>query len=773
MPELQTINFTVDSELLRELGERLVGRQYIALAELVKNSFDADATRVEIRIQDDSIEVSDNGHGMTKGDFVSRWMRVGSTHKVQEMTSPVLKRRLTGSKGVGRLAVQFLASELELTSVPNGRRLPEGSTRQELFAMVDWDTAVQAGELTRATALYEMRQPNNVAFPLQQPHGTKVTLKGLKHEWNPNEFQNLAREIWFLQPPFRSLTGTSDIEDASFEVDLCSPDPDAATLFNTQMARILELYTSRVVGRLLPKDDSDMPKNDSDMLKDGSDMLKDGSDMLKDGSDNRPLQRELSLSLELEGQPTKPYNFPVPVRGDDSCLIDGLDFEVRIFTLQYRQPYGIPVQQARDYMTQWGGVHIYDAGFRIPYAGPAADWLNLEFDHSHRLTQSQLLPADLNVRMGLNFLPTNSRVLGVVNIDTTREARMAAFNEVPPGQHLQIQVSRDRLVSNGAFHQLQDAVRFALDYYATRLAALRLTEKATQRKVGASGFLVRNVWDVLEKHESEIPSKVATEIRGELDKTVEFLREQADWTRSQSGLLGAMATVGSTAIAFDHQLNQQLGVLEHHAESLDNLVGANPGIREAIGPIAANIKNWIQGVRETRAIFSPITDERNRTTVARFRAKPLVQSMADNMRAILRGVRVDVSEIDRDMLLPNASYPIWMAIFHNLLLNASNAMLDSATKQMAVSSAMSGKDRAIRVQDTGVGMDLNKAESLFQPLKRGLEISAERRALGYGGTGLGLAIVRLLATDLGATVRFTRPEAPFSTCFEFAWREES
>ena len=58
--ELQTINFTVDSELLRELGERLVGRQYIALAELVKNSFDADATRVEIRIQDDSIEVSDN-----------------------------------------------------------------------------------------------------------------------------------------------------------------------------------------------------------------------------------------------------------------------------------------------------------------------------------------------------------------------------------------------------------------------------------------------------------------------------------------------------------------------------------------------------------------------------------------------------------------------------------------------------------------------------------------------------------------------------------------
>ena len=752
MSELQSINFTVDSELLRELGERLVGRQYIALAELVKNSFDADATRVEIRIQDDSIEVADNGHGMTKEDFMSRWMRVGSTHKVQEMTSPVLKRRLTGSKGVGRLAVQFLASELELNSVPNRQRPSQGTTGQELYALVDWDTAVQAGELTQATALYELRQLGSVSFPLQKPHGTRVTLRKLKHEWNPKEFEDLAREIWFLQPPFRSLTGTSDIEDASFEVDLRSPDPDAVTLFNTQIARILELYTSRVVGKLLPKDDSCLPK---------------------DKSESKPFTRELSLSLELEGGRTQPYKLSLPVRGDEPCLIDSLDFEVRIFTLQYRQPYGIPVQQARDYMTQWGGVHIYDAGFRIPYAGPAADWLNLEFDHSHRLTQSQLLPADLNVHMGLNFLPTNSRVLGVVNIDTTHEARMAALNDVSSGQHLQIQVSRDRLVSNEAFHQLQDAVRFALDYYATRLAALRLTEKASQRKVSTSSFLVSDVWDVLEEHESEIPVKVATELRVALDKTVESIREQADWTRRQSGLLGAMATVGTTAIAFNHQLDQQLGVLEYHADSLDNLVDVDPDIRETIGPIVASIKTWIQDVRDTRAIFSQITDERNRKEVTRFRARPLFQSMAENMRPILRGVRVDVSEVDRDMLLPNATFPIWMAIFHNLLMNASNAMLDSETKRIAVSSHMSCRDRAIRFHDTGVGIDLDKAESLFKPLIRGLEISAERRALGFGGTGLGLAIVRMLAADVGATVRFTRPKAPFSTCFELAWQEES
>ena len=744
-PDLREIHFTVDSELLRELGERLVGRQYIALAELVKNSYDADASKVEIRIQDDCIEVSDNGHGMTYEDFKGRWMRVGSTHKVKEVTSPELHRPLTGSKGVGRLAVQFLASELELTSVPKKTRVPEGPMPRELYVMIDWETAIQAGELTQATALYDLNEPQGTVFPIGRPHGTTVTLKKLKHEWNPKEFEALARDIWFLQPPFRSLTGTTNGEASGFEVDLFAQDPKTVTLFNTQISRILELYSSRIVGKLLPHNDSEKRSN----------------------------KRKVQLSLELEGQQTPIHDFQVPVRGDDRCLIDSLNFEIRIFTLQNRQPYGIPVQQARDYMHEWGGVHIYDSGFRIPYAGPDSDWLRLEFDHAHRLTHSRLLPDDLNVSMGLNHLPTNSRVIGVVNIDTAYEAKVASRNQSPSGQYLQIQVSRDRLVGNDAFRQLRDTVRYALDYYSTRLAVLRMEEKVATKKVGMPESLVEGVWNVLEQHEDEIPKAVATQLRTELEKTIDSIREQSEWTKSQSGLLGAMATVGATSIAFDHQFNQQLGVLEHHAATLDNAIKTNSDLKKSIGSVTNRIKKWIQDARETRTIFSPISDERNRTTVSRFKAKSLVESMAGNMQAMLRGVKVEVSGVDRDLLLPETSYPVWMAIFYNVLMNASNAMLDSDSKRISVSSFKSGQRRGIRVQDTGVGIDLDKADDLFEPLKRGLEISQERQALGYGGTGLGLAIIRMLATDLKADVRFTKPVTPFNTCFEIAWSEES
>ena len=117
---MKVIQFTVASELLRELGEALVGQPHIALAELIKNSYDADATRVVVRITDDLIEVSDDGHGMTFDEFKSFWMRIGSQHKRESRTSRLLGRPITGSKGVGRLSAQFLGDELELITGAQG-----------------------------------------------------------------------------------------------------------------------------------------------------------------------------------------------------------------------------------------------------------------------------------------------------------------------------------------------------------------------------------------------------------------------------------------------------------------------------------------------------------------------------------------------------------------------------------------------------------------------------------------------------------------------------
>ncbi len=188
---MKEIPFTVDSALLRELGERLVGKPHIALAELVKNSYDADATRVVISFGSNRVEVTDNGHGMSFEEFKRFWMRIGSPHKEEQRISKRLERPVTGSKGIGRLAVQFLARKLGLHTIS------DENEDSELVVEVNWDEAVKAGELTEAVALYEERERVE-EFPGGVAHGTAITLVGLKEEWTPEDIVNLAREIWWL-----------------------------------------------------------------------------------------------------------------------------------------------------------------------------------------------------------------------------------------------------------------------------------------------------------------------------------------------------------------------------------------------------------------------------------------------------------------------------------------------------------------------------------------------------------------------------------------------
>ncbi|MEZ5258062.1 MAG: hypothetical protein R2705_14525 [Ilumatobacteraceae bacterium] len=129
--------------------------------------------------------------------------------------------------------------------------------------------------------------------------------------------------------------------------------------------------------------------------------------------------------VRLVGSATERYLVEIP-----DCQLDSIDFEIRVFDLVHRQPRGIKVDVARSYLAQFGGVNIYDAGFRLPYYGPEVDWLRLELDHARRLSRSRLLPEALQVKNAMQDLPTNKRVFGMVRVSTSAEE---AHPEQPEG----------------------------------------------------------------------------------------------------------------------------------------------------------------------------------------------------------------------------------------------------------------------------------------------------------------------------------------------------
>ena len=61
----ETLTFQPHARLLTMLGDQLIKNERIALVEIIKNSYDADATRVQIIMREDHIEIVDDGQGMT------------------------------------------------------------------------------------------------------------------------------------------------------------------------------------------------------------------------------------------------------------------------------------------------------------------------------------------------------------------------------------------------------------------------------------------------------------------------------------------------------------------------------------------------------------------------------------------------------------------------------------------------------------------------------------------------------------------------------------
>ncbi len=718
------VHFTVASALLRELGERLVGQAHIALAELIKNSYDADASVVELTVEEDEIIVSDNGHGMTRGAFTDYWMRIGSPHKEEQELSPQ-GRPLTGSKGVGRLAAQFLAHDLRIeTSAGRGRELLE--------AKVDWDEAVEAGELTEARALVQSSRRKG-DFPDGSHQGTRLTLKHLKQEWDADDLQLLGRELWPLRPPFRA----SRDERSAFDIRLSSNLEGAEESFEEQMKAILDLWDARITGRLIP---------------------------LEEDPDGRPGgRRTVQISVELGGR-VKNHRQIL-----ERCKLDSLDYEIRVFDLRYRQPAGIKVGVAREYLNRFGGVHVYDAGFHLPYYGPEADWLQIEMDHSHRVSRSRLLPESLQLMGGLEFLPTNSRLWGVVNVNTGHERAIARSRGVSDRNALTIQVSRDRLVDNLAYKSLFEGVRVGIDLYATVEARKHAEEIERVRPIEPAPVKAQRIEDVLELYRDDIPPPVYRKLNHEVEDVVRTVEAETKVASGRAGLLGALATAGISAVAFEHEFNRSLESMERSAKQLRSAVRKEEF--EKVDELSSALIKTVAEARQLRQVFSPLLTEEDRARRVSPRAEPLIAGVFEALGPFAAGVELEFEDVEA-VRLPPGTQAEWSALWQNLAVNAINAMSESPERKIHIWHHLESKDHQIMMEDTGAGIDLGGAERLFEPFNRAAAPPGAGLGIGFGGTGLGLTIVRMLAETLQCRVEFISPSPGYSTSVRVAWRNQ-
>lgn len=718
------MTFTVDSALLKELGERLVGRAHIALAELVKNAYDADALSCDIIFQEDSIEIVDNGHGMDFHDFERFWMRVGTTHKQREEFSPEFERPLTGSKGVGRLAVQFLAHSVHIETTPKGKR-------QTLEVDVDWDSAVHHEYLTEATADYELKK-SPCRYANGSRHGFRIILSGLRQDWNSQSLKELAQEVWTLRPPFDGFAGKEGYDEAKdFKINLSAPDIEGAEAFDAQAEAAVENWIAKIQGSI----ESGWREHRQVVTL-----------TFRDGSSYRE-------TFEIDG-----------------CRLENAAWEIRVFNLSGHQGGKIKVGDARKYFSEYGGVHVYDGPFRLPYYGIHQDWLNLEYDHSHRRVRSKLLPSHYHVDRALNDLPTQGRILGVVRVDTGQEMHKAPPRKRKKGEHLKIQVTRDRLQINRSYEQLRDAVRRSLDYYAVCSMRRRLQAAKMARPKESADKGLKRFQQVLSAHQAAIPHEIFDDLTKETRAFVKTTRQEQEYRDTLAALLGPLASAGMAALALDHETGRELTVLEGIARRVAKL---ERGAEDAPA-IADEIREWVARGRKLRRVFEPLSNAEDREKIVALRAERVLKLVKTNLSTFLAGVEIEL-DVNRTLRLPAATLAEWQGLFQNVVTNALNAMVDiDARRSLYISGGRGpGKKAWVRISDNGSGIDLEQADRFFEPFQRQGEISEDRKSMGLGGHGLGLTIVRMIAEGHRCKAQFVEPEQGFSTTFELSWTQQS
>ena len=227
-----------------------------------------------------------------------------------------------------------------------------------------------------------------------------------------------------------------------------------------------------------------------------------------------------------------------------------------------------------------------------------------------------------------------------------------------------------------------------------------------------------------------------------------------------------------TALAYEHEVSKQIADIERIARQVEGLTRSAPvELQKSLIRINEQLRSLADRTRRINDIFAPLSDEETRTSQDAGSVYVLVKDLVRSLEVVTRGTNINYDELPRDLRFPRGGYPAWWAILQNILVNALNATLDTPAKRIHIDGGGTKSQGWIRVQDTGVGIDLGDANRMFEPFERGAPISRERAALALGGTGLGLTIVRWVADELGIQVTFEPPQTGYNTAIRVAWRK--
>jgi signal transduction histidine kinase len=255
------LSFDIKTGMKNIIGRDLITDDFIAIYELVKNSYDAYADSVKIIFNKDEIIIADNGKGMSKNDLEKKWFAVAYSAKKDKTEDKDLsrdshlnnlksRRFYAGAKGVGRFSCDRLGGTLELIT-------SKVSIDETYRVDVDWGEFEKDAQQSFDSIQipFESVESNNV-FPKNKNHGTILKIQSLNSNWDIQKLRELRRSLEKLINPFsKENSFTIEIQAKDFiEVDNNSGNNLKINgVIDNSILKVLDLKTTQIDLRLKDK----------------------------------------------------------------------------------------------------------------------------------------------------------------------------------------------------------------------------------------------------------------------------------------------------------------------------------------------------------------------------------------------------------------------------------------------------------------------------------------------------------------------------------------
>ena len=716
--------FGVEARHLRQLGRELVADKTTAVAELVKNSYDADATQVQLVFRDPQkggvLEVVDDGSGMTLQAVRDRWMRLSTDHKERRPTSSKYQRIRAGSKGIGRFATESLGEQLVLSTTVEG-------DAQLVVATFDWSEFDQPGvSLDSVGCTYRLDECE------EQRHGTTLRIEGLHDSWGQRDLSRVRKAIQLLQPPFPLAEAYRDH----------STDSPIVTLDLGFSVRIL-------VGEDAPSESVDEPSEVVSFLAAATAVVEARVDESGCGS-WRVRSRRFDVDESAE-YPERLY------------MVGPFNLSASYFVFKPDAIGDLSVKLAREMGKAYGGIRIYRDGLRVPpYGEPSDDWVGLTEEYRKRV---ELAPIATNNWFGHVSLTRGDNVLLIDTASREGVIENEAFDE------LRIFV-KDVLVASGR--------RIAGARGKKPRAGKRRAATSREKLVRDVLRLASKMFDLSrsgEQEQAEAVLEKAYSLAGEARKSDRRAREDEVAVLDEIALMRILASLGTSIVVFSHEVRSAINA------TIGRLVNLQEDAEDAPAPWSERMAAGMSDARAAVSRLDHLTDyiegyasrsrRRERTPQALHAVLKEFEEGLGPLAARL-GVELDWAASPRHLRTQAMTRTELEAILVNLLTNSLKACTkdEGGVRRMSVAAQQAGNDVLIRFQDTGAGVPDEIRDRLFEPFVTSTRPTES--SLG-AGTGLGLKIVSDITEANAGSATLGAPDEGFSTCVEVRlpmWRPE-